>query len=423
MLLTDTYILPKIAQYANPENTTDSLPSLYGDLTQGSAFGVIHAPCIDTVNFWYGLSAFPITDTAPSVYIDDVLVTNYTFYSSTNLEDHGLIAAIQFTEKPTGSVTFRAIGKMPPLAGSRAMRRPFLPHGHITYRPPAPPGGDGSDNPIAILEDILTVMGYTGLRDDASFVRAKAIAETLGLHVAGAITSDQPLIFWIKQLLASFLGDVWLNADKELVVSLDTIATTIGPIRGFLNQKFYDSPSVHRSVENLCNTPVVSYAPNYSGVDRRTTTNTTKNDFDGYDDGTTVQDAISVQQFGVCQKSFEWYWIRDSTVMRSIQTRIVQLFANPIWIFTVTELQPNNFFVGRGDLVVASNPLLRDAAQQPIFHQIWKVLEIDKPLMALTPQFVLQDTGYTYSSPPIYYNGMVHIGDYTGRHADTEEFY
>ena len=99
--LTDTFYCPRASRYADPVNTNDSLPSVYGDLTDGVA-GIWKLPCIDTVYSVYCFSAFPVLSVANgnsiSIYNENVLVDadDYVFDESDNYESEGQIATVTF---------------------------------------------------------------------------------------------------------------------------------------------------------------------------------------------------------------------------------------------------------------------------------------------------------------------------------------
>ena len=97
--LTDTKYLDRSGRYADPQNTNDVLPLVYGDLTDG-AKGLWTLPCIDIVYSVYCYSGFPVLSVASgnsiSIYKNDVLLESddYIFDEDDDYEGEGAIATV-----------------------------------------------------------------------------------------------------------------------------------------------------------------------------------------------------------------------------------------------------------------------------------------------------------------------------------------
>jgi hypothetical protein len=52
-----------------------------------------------------------------------------------------------------------------------------------------------------------------------------------------------------------------------------------------------------------------------------------------------------------------------------------------------------NLHCERGDYVLASIPMLRDAEAYPLRNEIWRILEIETNFDTMSINYLLQDTG------------------------------
>lgn len=408
MRLAETFTLPKTSRYANPESDGYYLPYVYGNC---STVGGWQAQCIDTVNFYYCIAAHPILTVANgntvTVFDSDgnEISSGFTIVESEDIESQGEIAYLDFTSDPEKDIFVRCQGK-PDSAGTAVI-----------------------ENPIDILEDWLTEMDIDEHPNLTAFAKAKQIATDEGFTAGGLIMNDNSGMFWFLHLLSSFLGDVWINHKKEIMVSLDLASSslrTYNHIVGWLSEKRYEgSPEATRKIENLVNQPEVFFAPNYTQIDRRFSEGAKGGNFDGYDDGSTYADTLSQAQYGVCKPTtpIELNWIRTAAVAALIQQRIIALYKDPLWLMTVTERGLRNIHVERGEYVVGSWKTLRDEENRELVNQIWQVLEIEKNLDTRTIRYLLKDTGYWYPIPPITYNGDYYIGHYSGRTRDRRRMF
>lgn len=396
MQLRETYVLPRASRYSTPANGSDILPIPWGDWT-GPVSGYGTLPCVEinTDDDVWALAGCAITTNNDITLYDDdgeISSSEYAITYGDDYESTGLdIAYATFSTPPTGQVSSRLKGRAPE--------------------------GTLLENPIDQLEDMLDLMDVDLDRNATAFARTWQLAEDQSYTAAGAFLQDQEVAFWISQLMASFLGDWWLNHDGELMVSLDMATDATYNIMAFLGEVTLDgSPS--RALENCCNQPAVYYAPNYSNTDRRSTSGASKGNFDGFDDGSSVADGASQTKFSIRTKPFTWYWVRSATVAATLQGFLVAHFGTAPWLVPGSLQGFQHVHLERGDYVVASCRVLRDENRNALKNQIWRVLELTKDPNTFNIAIRLQDTGKYFALPPITYNGDYQIGSYNGRPRD-----
>lgn len=396
-----SYAMPRASRYSRPQNGTDILPMPYGNLSEGAAADVWKCPCVDTANRVYCVSARPILPVASGnavrVYVDGVLATSgYTLTTSGNYESKGNIAYLTFASAPSGDVTVAGCG---------------IVNG----------AGQLLSSPLDILADILTQAGAAMTWNAAALAAAQRVVAARGYVAAGVLISDQSLAALLTSVMASFLGDWWLNADGELVVCFSAGATNQYNIAAFLTEADSMDVSVKQSVSNLCNQAAAYYAPRFTTRDQRTTTGASLDAFDGYHDGAAYRDAQSQAAYGARKVEFSWHWLRRAATAATLQAQIVALFAAPVRVLMLTAPHWRHVGVERGDYVVASCAALRDEAGQPLRNQIWRVLEVRRDFDACSMSYVLQDTGGYYPEPPQQYDGALTVGGYLGRVRDARQ--
>jgi 16S rRNA (cytosine967-C5)-methyltransferase len=80
---------------------------VYGDMTENSTFGAWVAPCINQATFVYCFAGWAVTASqTPSVFIDNLAVTNFTFNAAHNFESQGIIATLTFDELRTDMLNY-----------------------------------------------------------------------------------------------------------------------------------------------------------------------------------------------------------------------------------------------------------------------------------------------------------------------------
>ena len=397
MRLSETFVMPKTTRYANPKNDGYFLPFVYGDATVQSTAGVWQAQLIDTVNNRFCIAAHAILPIASgnTVKVYDAngneITSGFSIIDSSDLEGQGTIAYLEFVSAPSTDIFVRCKGKVDL-------------------------DGNLIENPVDIIEDLLDVMDIDEQPDSTSFAIARDVIEDNELVISGIMQQDNLGQFWINQILASVLGDFWINGNQNIVISLERLTEgNNGNIGGWLREDYYIAPQASRKADNIVNQAVISFAPNYANIDRRFTEGVQIGLWDGFDDGEATKDTLSQNKYGIRKQTFEFSWIRDPETATYIQERLIALYSEPIWIFAVTEEKFRNIQAERGDYIVASWNVLRDNQKRPLVNQIWRVLEATRQLNNISVQFLLLDTGDFYPEPPIKYSSQQAIGDYNGR--------
>jgi len=398
--LEDTFFLGWSSRYANPESQDEILPVVYGDLTINATGGVLKAVCIDTVNFYYLIADHAILSEANgnviTVYEDGVVISaGFTITTSGADENGKTIAYLDFASLPSGDITVSLMG---------------IDDG----------SGNLLENPIDILEDLLTLMSVTDPQNSQAFLETKALATANSYTAASIILQEQPKEFWVKSILSSFLGDFWHNGDNELVISLDTLGTTSYNIRAALNENDFDLENMtpERLRENICNQAVMQYAPYFVDFDRRFSAGVSSS-FGAVEDGDSTKDALSQVRFGVQDHTFQPPWIRADNVASTLQSKIVAAFKDSKWVLDVTEQNFRHCYIEKGDYVVASCHLLRNNSGGLLKNHIWRVLEVERDFDNYTISFKLLDTEAYYPEDFYIYDGTLTVGDYDGREAGT----
>lgn len=394
------YYPGRSSRYANPESQDEVLPDVYGDCTKNSTGGPIKAVCIDTVNHYYLFANHAILSVANgntiTVYKDGVVISSgFSIVTSGTDENGDTIAYLNFTSAPSGVITVSCMGM---------------------------DDGDGSllENPVDILEAMLDRMNVTDIQNSQAFAQARQTAESEDYKAAGVVIQEKNRSFWVKHLLNSFLGDFWHNANDEIVISLDTISRNSIQISAFLDESDLDySEEPERLRENICNQAVIRYAPFFSSLDRRYSEGASES-WGKIDDGNSSKDVASQTQYGIQERAFDLWWVRDDTVVSTIQSNIIAEFKDNIWIFPVAENSFKHCYLEKGDYIVSGCRYLRDEDGNELINQVWRILEINRDLDNFKQTYRLIDTGDYYPEPPIYYNGTTNIGDYSGRGRSTQ---
>lgn len=376
MKLADTFYIPRSGRYTNPKNTNDCLPIVYGDLTDGSN-GNWELPCIDTVNFVYCFAAHEVLSVAGgnsiSIYADDVLVAgaNYTFDESDNYETQGLIAKVTFTsDQSNKKITARGKGKV--LTGTTLMT-----------------------NIVDILNDFLMVWcGFTASVYEST---SKSIASnkilTCGYKAAGVIDDDDVVWDVIQDMVASFLGSVFVDGSGLLVISIDDDAIISGTA-GIINKADISFKNAVQKLENIINQCPADYGRNYCEGD----------EFKYHADDIAYADLASQAIYGVRKPKdpYKFYWCRDLATVYAIQTIIVSRFASPLWEVTLDDNTLKRLHIDAGDIVSATLSYLYDSDGVPLINHHWRVLTAKPDTGKGIINYKLLQTG-RYDYIPVFY--------------------
>jgi len=253
----DTEFIPATTdRYTNSSQQNVFLPIPYGDMNENSDAGAWVAPCIDTIHYVYCVAGCPILSEASgnivNVYVDGVLQTSgYTFDESNDYEGQGNIAILTFTSDLGNSVvTVSCRGR--------------------------DSAGDGTGtlltNPIDIIEDLLDYASTyfdnsVWNIDELSFAMAKEECLSHGYICAGVINAAQPLTFWIKSILASFLMTYEFDNEGRLAIRFLKFTNT-EDIKETIEEYQAITIKAVQQYDNLCNRLIINYANSYAEIDR-----------------------------------------------------------------------------------------------------------------------------------------------------------
>jgi hypothetical protein len=396
--LTETITLPVSGRYASPRNTNDMLPTVYGSIiTNADDAGIYAAPCIDTVNFRYCVAGHAVQTTAQGNVVrcfdkDGAELTGFTFVPSFDVESQGVIAYVQFTSDQ-GDITVQCNGKVDST-------------------------GALLENPVSVLEDLL---GTGSSLDKLKFATAKTLARNLGYKAAGVIVREQTYQFWMNAIASGFFMDVYTNAAGAIVIKLDTgLASDMRPA-AFLQEREAVSVKLSQSLKNLCNQIQANYAVSYES-DKRYKEGTRSN-YRRTDDGSTTADAYSQRRYGVRKREIDFDWVRDTATINTIQARLVEEYAKPVWIYTWEDMSFRNMQVEKGDHVVFSCAERRDTDGRTLVNQIGKVLSKNMSLLKGTVRLEFLETSAWLTTYPDLWNGTdasAGDGGYFGGERDLE---
>jgi len=271
---TDDLPLLDTSRYSNPGPNQQNipLPLPYGNLIENSDSAVWVCPCIDSTAYVYCVAGWPIQSVANgntvSVYVDGVLQSSgYTFDESNDYESQGNVAIVDFTADPGGTVSVRCNGK-------------WVDGALLT-------------NPVDIIEDFIdyaaTRVDNVGWQMNAtSFAQGKAYCDENSFVAAGVILSNNSLGYWIKNILASFLGSFNFNAAGE--IELTFLPTTyVENVIDTLYEYEAINLTVEQDLQNVLGQIITNYAVSFAEIDRRYKNNALTSYFQTIDEtGTTT---------------------------------------------------------------------------------------------------------------------------------------
>ncbi len=290
---------------------------------------------------------FPeISDSTITVYQrgQEIGYQLYSFDESNNYEGHGNIAIIDFTSpKENDIITVRGMGKVS--AGTTLM-----------------------ENIIDIVYDFLTVENdFAGsLFETTAWIMAKSIFTSQAYAAAGCIVRDVPIWETITDMMASFLGSVYINGEGELVLDIDINTIPLGYADIIPKGDGYLSDAKIRR-DNIINQCPINYAYDY--VNSR---------FKSHTDLSTQADAISQDLFGVRTPNtpYQAYWCRDLTDIQTVQSLIVAKLKDPLYEIEITDATLKRAEVDIGDFVAFSADSLYSQDGMELLNNLWKILSV-----------------------------------------------
>jgi hypothetical protein len=347
--LSDTFYLGKSNRYTNPLNSSDLLPIVYGNNTDGST-GIWSLPCIDTVNFVYCFADHAVLSVADgnsiSIYAAGVLIdpANYTFSASNNYESEGIISTVTFTTDQSNTV-ISARGKGKILTGTILM-----------------------GNIIDIVNDLLTVENdwTSSLFETTAKATARETFEAKSYKAAGVITSDAVLWETITSMMGSFLGSAFINGSGELVLDIDINTIPFSPANIISKGDAYLTGATIKR-DNIINQCPCNYGYNYVSSEFKHST-----------DDTVHADRSSQGIFGIREPNtpYQHYWCRDLTSIQKIQDLIVAKLKNPLHEIEITDTTLKRIGVDIGDHVAYSAAHLYGLDGIPLLNNYWKIISV-----------------------------------------------
>lgn len=378
----DTYFLRKSGEYPNAKNEGDILPIPYGDLRVGTG-PIWKCVLIDTTINQYLVADCQINTSNVTLYDSDE--TDIT--SSATITNVSGITTATFASAQ-GDVFARGTGKI--VSGSLL------------------------ENPIDIIEDILSEAGYEDT-DITSFALVRDQCETLGYVGAGILMQDRRLNEIVTDIMSSFIGYAYTDSENKLIIGLSTEITQYS-IRAHLAERHYDGTErVDFELDNIINQAECYYGKLFTQIDKRFKEGV-RTDFLGFDDGSVTADTESQNSFGIRKRDtpFELNWVYDSGVVQTVLERIVDTYKDRRGLLSVSEQGLRNLFADVGQYCIYSTRLLRDEEDLPLKNQIGLVLSRQINLADRKVGFQILDAGVFFGEdPPILDGAMILDGSHT----------
>ncbi len=369
--LYDTYYLPRAGRYANPLNTNDRLPIVYGDLTD-DVNGNWKLPCIDTLAYVYCFAAHEVLSVANgntiTIYEDgmELNAALYTFDESNDYEGDGVIATITFAS-PKDNATITATGK---------------------GKPTATGGATLMTNIIDIINDFLIIENnFTSDLFEASYKsRASQVFTAQSYAAAGVIHEDIPIWDCLQNMMASFLGSVYLDGAHELVLDIDDGAIPAEAFAGIIRAADAEFISATQRHDNLINQCPASYGYDYAE----------DNEFKYHTDEAAQADAVSQAIYGVRKPTlpYKFYWCRQLASVNKVQAIIVGKYAYPVWEIEVTDNTLKRIDADVGRFFAYSAERLYDSDGVQLFNHMWRVLSYMPDISSSKMTFRALQTAY-----------------------------
>lgn len=366
--LADTFRVPRASRYSAPENGGAALPLPYGDMStiQGVDRGVYLCPKIDTAGAGtYCVAGFAIVGNV-SLFDRDGLIPGgeYTLNLSNDYQGKGVIATAAFSVAPNQFAEAICKGRKD---GAGAL----------------------IENPALLAEEmLLNLWGFTDQDvDQRTLSLAYERMAALGYKAAGVIQEDHAPQEVLQSLLGNFLASFQVDSAGRAAFSVlgqETAAPVpalVVPSREIRARRETDLASVVNQVPIL-------YGKNFSFLDGR---------MKRQDDGAATKDAASQKLYGArlpAQGRLSLEWVRDQTVARAIQSRIVERMKEPARTVTLTDESLRSIQLEEGDYVSFTIPWLRTEHLEKMINQIGQVLSVSTDLNAQSVTLKLRDTGY-----------------------------
>lgn len=374
LLIDDTFFLMRSGRYADPLYSNDRLPIVYGDLTDGS-LGNWTLPCIDNdgggMNPVYCFAAHEVLSVANgnsiTIYENDLELNGalYTFDESNDYEGLGTIATVTFSSPKTGSIiTARGKGK-----------------------PTASGGATLMENIVDIVYDFLTVHNGLVAADFNSTKKAKASTTFTAQSYKAAGVIHEDIGYWelLQQMIGSFFGSCYLDANNLLCLDIDTGTVNENDKAAIFRTSDIVFKEAKQALENLINQCPASYGYDYAR----------NNEFNYHTDDSAHGEAISQSVYGTSKPTqpYRFYWCRDLTTVNAIQDIIVAKLKDPLWMVVFDDLTLKNIHIDVGDIIVATIERLYDRNGDQYINHLFRVTGVKPDLKKKAIQYTVEDTG------------------------------
>lgn len=378
--------------YSNPGDNQQNLilPLPYGDLTENSDSGVWVCPQIGEKV--YCAAGWPVLSVANgnvvSVYVDGVLQSSgYTFDESNNYESQGNIAIITFSaDQGDATVSVRMKGKETS-EGSGVL---------IT-------------NPIDVIEDWMDycsnlLTGAVWEKDNYTFTKAKALADSYNYTCAGVIQSNNTLGFWIQSILNSFVGWFQFSSTGALKVFLREVVT-VSSVQEFFDEYEAIQLDVSKDLGNVLNRIIINYAVCYAKIDRRFKEGGESSYFRTADE-TTGSDTASIKRYGVkLPEPFNFDWTRKTMGVELAQSILLGMYNTPEFVVRYTGQDFKWVPLELNDQVQGTISLVRDSDNEVVEDVVYELREKTQNLDDFTTSFVIQSLTFIDLAEGLLYDG------------------
>ena len=389
--LDSTFYLRRAGNYANPLNTADLLPVVYGDLTDGTE-GVWVLPCIDKVNFVYCYADHPVLSVAAGnaveIYSAGVLVdpADYVFNHSHDFEPPDPPPAVHDTGDDIATVTFTA-DQGENVITARGKGKIMLP---LTL---------AGETPIANIVDMVGDF-LTGENDFTAAIfeataKAKAVQtfDKWSYVAGGVIHQDGKIWDIITSMMSSFLGSAYLNGAGKLVLEIDD---------GTIDQYSAGVPATLPKQDTTMNSAVLRYADIINQCPCNYRYSYVYGQFRSATDDTDHADGISQGVYGVKKPSspYQLYWSRTLATVQAVQDTIVGKYADPLYEIEIEDATLKRIYVDVGDPITYSADFLYDRNGQAMMDATWKVISVTPDFAAGKIKFRCLQIAYRDAVPP-----------------------
>ena len=213
---------------------------------------------------------------------------------------------------------------------------------------------------------------------------AASIFTAQNYAAAGCIVQDVPIWETIVNMMASFLGSVYINGEGELVLDIDINTIPLGYADIIPKGDGYLSDAKIRR-DNIINQCPINYAYDY--VNGR---------FKSHTDLSSQANTISQDVFGVRtpETPYQQYWVRNKLDCLTVQSLIVDKLKDPLYEIEITDATLKRLEVDIGDFIAFSADSLYGKDGMALLNNFWKILSVKPNYTKNNIVFRALQTGY-----------------------------